>query len=77
MRRILLTVAMLAVCGCASSTRQERHERIARWFKEWWDSPEPCQDSGLLGAQGERYLVKSLNDSIGNNSEAVDRPRGR
>jgi len=75
MRRVILIIGVLAMSGCASS-REERHERIANWFKGWWKGGDSYQNSSLPSAQDERDDIQWLNTKIGNTNELYV-PRGR
>jgi hypothetical protein len=72
MRRIILTIGILAMTGCAgsSASRQERHQRAVQSFKDWmWktrDSSFPQSASDKDKAHHEQTTVRTLNHWIGN-----------
>ncbi len=78
MRWTILFLVMLVMTGCAS-TREERHERIGKWFKDWWtcaQGGDSYQSSNLPSPQDERDDIQWLNTKIGNTNE-LNVPRGR
>jgi hypothetical protein len=75
MRWISLICWMLAMTGCAElrANSQERHDRVAQWFKDWWktgdSSSNSYQDeSDESKAHHEHTIVNTLNGWIGNKS---------
>jgi hypothetical protein len=70
MRWFILILGLLAAGGCASSGG-ERHERLAKWFKDWWDSGDSGSDSyqyqsDASKAHHEQTVINTLNGWIGN-----------
>ena len=72
MRWILLACGMIVMSGCAElkANCQERHERVAHWFKDWWKSGNSTQDSSQASVADEKYTVDWLNSMVGNDSES-------
>jgi hypothetical protein len=72
MRWILLICGMLVMTGCAElkANCQERHERVAHWFRDWCKSGDTIQDSDLRSVADEKYTVDWLNSMVGNDSES-------
>jgi hypothetical protein len=70
MRWIILILGMLVMSGCAS-TREERHERIAKIFHDWWKSGDSSghsyqDESDESKAHHEETIVNTLNGWVGN-----------
>jgi hypothetical protein len=75
MRWIILIFGMLGTTGCAElkANCQERHERVAHWFKDCWKSDDSSShiyqdESDESKAHHEHTIVNTLNDWIGNKS---------
>jgi len=72
MRWIMLILGMLVLGGCASlSSPQERHERIAKAFKDWWHSGDSSShsyqdESDESKAHHEQTIINTLNGWTGN-----------
>ena len=70
MRRLIMILAMISVAGCASmSSPEERHERIAKWFKEWWKGSDSSggsyqDESDASKAHHEQTVIRSLNSDL-------------
>ncbi len=79
MWRIILFLGMLVSSGCAFTrearneriaNRNERHERIAKAFKDWWKSRTSSShryqdESDEEKAHHEQTLVNTVNSWIG------------
>jgi hypothetical protein len=70
-----LILGTLVMTGCAELTanRQERHERVAQWFKDWRKSGDSSSHSyqdetDESKAHHEQTIVNTLNGWIGNKS---------
>jgi hypothetical protein len=72
MRWITLICGMIVTTGCAElkANCQERHERVAHWFKDWWKSGNSTQDSSQPSVADEKCTVDWLNSMVGNDSES-------
>jgi hypothetical protein len=72
MRRKIVIVAMLMLSGCAgvASTHEERQERIANWFRQWWNDDSASSsykyESDASKAHHEQTVIHELNSWIGN-----------
>jgi hypothetical protein len=72
MRWMILVLAAVLITGCAEfkANSQERHERVAKWIRDWRKACNSPQDPSEPSATDEKQTVDYLNSLVGNDSDS-------